>query len=43
MTLEDLSATIYYLMGIDPTSMIYDLQKRPLMISSGEPILDVVA
>ncbi len=43
VTLEDLSATIYYLLGIDPTSMIYDTQDRPLMISSGEPILDVVA
>ena len=41
--LEDLAATIYYLMGIDPTALIHDLQNRPLMISSGEPILDVVA
>jgi hypothetical protein len=43
VTLEDLSATIYYLLGIDPTAMIHDTQDRPLMISSGEPILDVVA
>ncbi len=41
--LEDLSATIYYLLGIDPTSEYHDTQGRPLMISSGEPILDVVA
>ena len=41
--LEDLSATIYYLLGIDPTFEYHDSQGRPLMISSGEPILDVVA
>ena len=41
--LEDLSATIYYLLGIDPTSEIHDSQGRPLMISSGSPIMDVVA
>ena len=41
--LEDLSATIYYLLGIDPTAHVTDLQGRPLMISSGEPILDVIA
>lgn len=43
VTLEDLSATIYYLLGINPTAHYYDLQARPLMISSGEPILDIVA
>ena len=41
--LEDLSATIYYLLGIDPTSEIHDTQGRPLMISSGEPIMDIIA
>jgi hypothetical protein len=43
VTLEDLSATIYHLLGIDPTALVYDTQNRPLMISSGEPILDVIA
>jgi len=43
VTLEDLSATIYHLLGIDPTSHYFDTQGRPLMISSGEPILDVIA
>ncbi len=43
VTLEDLSATIYYLLGIDPTALIHDTQGRPLMISSGEPIFDVIA
>ncbi len=41
--LEDLAATIYYLLGIDPTLEYHDTQNRPLMISSGEPIFDVIA
>ena len=43
VTPEDLAATIYYLLGIDPKAHIYDTQDRPLMISSGEPVMDVVA
>ena len=39
---EDLAATIYYLMGIDPAAEIYDRSDRPLPIA-GRPILDVVA
>lgn len=41
--LEDLAATIYHLLGIDPRAHVYDTQGRPLMISSGEPILEVIA
>lgn len=40
---EDLAATIYYLLGINPAAEIVDTQNRPLMISSGEPVLDVIA
>ena len=43
VTPEDLTATIYYLLGIDPRLHIYDTQDRPLMISSGEPVLDLIA
>ena len=43
VTPEDLAATIYYLLGIDPKAHIYDTQDRPLMISSGEPVMEVVA
>jgi hypothetical protein len=43
VTPEDLTATIYHLLGIDPKAHIYDTQDRPLMISSGEPVLEVVA
>jgi hypothetical protein len=39
---EDLAATIYYLMGIDPASEIRDRNNRPLAIG-GNPVLDVMA
>jgi len=39
---EDLAATLYYLMGIDPESEIRDKNNRPLAIA-GKPVLDVVA
>jgi hypothetical protein len=38
---EDLAATLYYLMGIDPESEIRDRNNRPLAIA-GKPVLDVV-
>ena len=43
VTPEDLAATIYYLLGIDPKAHIWDTQDRPLPISSGNPIWDVMA
>ncbi|MEC7861297.1 MAG: DUF1501 domain-containing protein [Verrucomicrobiota bacterium] len=43
VTPEDLTATIYYLLGIDPRLHIFDTQDRPLMISSGEPVMDLIA
>ena len=39
---EDLAATIYYLLGIDPQSEIRDRADRPLTIG-GKPVLDIVA
>jgi hypothetical protein len=39
---EDLAATLYYLLGINPESEIYDRNNRPLVIS-GKPVLDVIA
>src|SRR5207244_709448 len=39
---EDVAATLYYLMGIDPESEIRDKNDRPLAIA-GRPVLDVVA
>ena len=43
VTPDDIAATIYYLMGIDPKAEVIDTQNRPLMISSGQPIFDVIA
>jgi hypothetical protein len=39
---EDLAATIYYLLGIDPLTEIYDLDHRPLIIG-GNVVKDVIA
>jgi uncharacterized protein (DUF1501 family) len=39
---EDLAATIYWILGIDPRSEIYDRNNRPLAIG-GRPILEVLA
>jgi hypothetical protein len=39
---EDLAATIFYLMGIDPATEIYDLNHRPLAIG-GNALSEVVS
>ncbi|MCH2124584.1 MAG: DUF1501 domain-containing protein [Pirellulaceae bacterium] len=39
---EDLAATMYYLLGIDPATEIIDRHNRPLVIG-GKPLLDVIA
>ncbi len=40
---EDLSATLFHLLGIDPASEVRDALHRPLAISSGKAIADVLA
>jgi hypothetical protein len=40
---DDLSATIYYLLGIDPQTEVYDRNNRPLIISQGQPIWEILA
>jgi len=40
---EDLTATIYDLLGIDPHTTIYDLQRRPLALVEGEPLRGMYA
>ncbi|MDH3584890.1 MAG: DUF1501 domain-containing protein [Phycisphaerae bacterium] len=40
---DDIAATIYYLLGIDPHTEVYDTQDRPRPIANGQPILDVIA
>lgn len=39
---EDLAATMYYLLGIDPTTEIYDRNNRPLIIG-GDTVHEVIA
>jgi arylsulfatase A-like enzyme len=39
---DDLAATLYYLLGINPNSEIHDRNNRPLAIA-GKPVLEVVA
>lgn len=40
---DDLSATMYHLLGIDPATEVYDRADRPLMISQGKPIEALIA
>ena len=40
---DDLAATLYYLLGIDPHSEVQDRGGRPIPIADGKPILDIVA
>ena len=40
---DDLAATIFHLMGIDPSTEVYDTQDRPLVIAEGDPITDLIA
>src|SRR5262245_43333300 len=40
---EDLAATVYHLLGIDPHTEIYAADKRPVLISEGNPIMGVIA
>lgn len=39
VTPEDIAATIYYALGIDPETRIDDAMKRPHAVALGEPIL----
>ncbi|MEW6302573.1 MAG: DUF1501 domain-containing protein [Verrucomicrobiota bacterium] len=40
---DDLAATMYYLLGIDPHTEVHDANKRPLQISFGKPVMGVIA
>ena len=40
---DDLSATVFHLMGIDPSTEVHDTQDRPLVIAEGDPVLDLIA
>jgi hypothetical protein len=38
---EDIAATLFWALGIDPASEVHDTQKRPLAISTGQPIQSI--
>jgi hypothetical protein len=40
---DDLAATMYYLLGIDPETEVYGLGNRPVAISSGKPVTGLFA
>lgn len=42
VTPDDVAATIFYSLGINPHALQYDLQARPLPIAGGEPIRQIL-
>jgi hypothetical protein len=40
---DDLAATMYYLLGIDPHTHVQGVGNRPLPITDGNPVMDVLA
>ncbi|HEX8912264.1 MAG TPA: DUF1501 domain-containing protein [Humisphaera sp.] len=40
---DDLAATMYHLLGIDPSTEVRDLGNRPIHITEGKPVLGVMA
>jgi len=40
---DDLTATIYHLLGIDPHTEVHNAANRPLRITDGEPVTGVIA
>jgi hypothetical protein len=39
---DDLAATIFYLLGIDPHTEVRAVGNRPVLISEGKPVMDVL-
>jgi hypothetical protein len=40
---DDLAATMYHLLGIDPATEVKGLGDRPVAISEGQPVMDLLA
>jgi hypothetical protein len=40
---DDLAATVYHILGIDPHTEVYGVGNRPLVIANGKPVLDILA
>ena len=43
VTPDDIAATMFWALGIDPASEFYDTLKRPLRIATGDPITGIFA
>jgi len=39
---DDLAATVYHILGIDPHTEVYGVGNRPLVIANGKPVLDIL-
>ena len=42
VTPGDLIATLYHLLGVDPTTLIHDRQNRPFPLADGHPVLGLL-
>jgi hypothetical protein len=40
---DDLAATMFYMLGIDPATEVKALGDRPVPISEGKPVLDILS
>ena len=40
---DDLAATIYHLLGIDPHTEVRNTQQRPVLVAEGQPVMDILA
>jgi hypothetical protein len=40
---DDLAATMFYLLGIDPHTEVHGLGNRPVLIAEGKPVMDLLA
>ena len=40
---DDLAATMFHLLGIDPQTEVHDANDRPLTIAGGRPISGIIA
>ena len=40
---DDLAATVYHILGIDPHTEVTGVGNRPLVIANGKPVLDILA
>jgi uncharacterized protein (DUF1501 family) len=40
---DDLAATVFYLLGIDPSTEVKGFGDRPVAITEGKPVMDIFA